>query len=399
MTKIMAIDFETSCNGEAEFRIWRPGFKIDSVAMSWYEKDKIKHFYADTPMLIDRAIRRLAESQDRLVCHNLAFEYGVCQKLYPELNLNWAGDTMRLAQLRDNGGNWSDIIETAEDQLDRLLNEDEIGGKGRMGLSLEAVASRYLDTEFQNHKKIAHDWLTENANIKTNHGAHLHLLPPDVLKQYNLADTDTTLRLYYKLDEDLRGLSFDWSQDWVLYTLRVRLMTQAYLRGICVDREALFQVLAAVHAQILDAEKSFMDQTQQYRAAWSEMTQERAKKAQRKLPDEFNFGSNKQLKELFLGVLGICTGKLTDTGMAKVEAKLMTAEEAAKAYPSFSSKHLKLYGPLGELLLNRRKLLLVRQQVLGVLLGTEEDHLLHPEVKVAGTRTNRVAGAMNGGEQ
>lgn len=386
---MLAVDIETSCDDGADYRFWRKGFKIDSIAASWRDEDgSVKSWYSDSPSTIDKFIRRLAEQQKPLVVHNLSFELGVFLKLYPNLTFNWAADTMRLVQLADAGGDWrDDAFKTADDYMDELLD----GVHQSNGLSLEACASRFLPKEYQNHKAVAHDWLAEHHKIKTKFGQHLHLLPKDVLKAYNIADTETTLALYEAMIRFHADRGFDWSIDWALYTNRCVLMQSAYIHGVLIDREALKARIYEIDNALTQINDEFMQKTLPARQKWAESTQSLSK-AKRKTTEEFNIGSNAQLKALFITELGISIGKMTRAGEKKVEAGEMTAAEAALAFPSFASKHIKLYGPLGELLYQRRKLLLVQQQMLATYVMSEENGRASPDVRVSGTKTNRVSG-------
>ncbi len=392
---MIAVDIETSCNGQAEFRYWRKGFRIDSIACSWRTEAGIQSWFSNTPEGIDGMLKRLSELQLPLVVHNLAFEYGVFSKLKPELSFNWAADTMRLAQLDDNsGGNKFERFEikTADDLMDELLaDEDAVKAPKKAGLGLEACASRYLTQEHQNHKSVAHTWLEENHGIKSGHGSHLHLLPYEQLKQYNIADTETTLLLYEQLTEILTLKGCDWSKDWALYTTRVRLMQGAYIRGLKIDREDLKVEIYKVDAEVKEVLREFLDATVDARRDWATKFPGKIK-SRPTSPDLFNIGSNQQLARLFINCLGVVGGRTTKTGMDKVEKKELTPAEAAIKYPSFASKHLETWGPLGAILYKRRKLLLVLQQMLGVFLGSGEDERLHPEIRASGTSTNRVAG-------
>jgi hypothetical protein len=392
---VISIDIETSCNGLAEYRYWRPGFKIDSIACSWRTEAGIQSWFSNNPTEIDRMIRRLAELQSPLLVHNLSFEYGVFSKLYPDLKFNWAADSMRMAQLDDNaGGNKFEKFEvkTADDIMDELLDEqDVVKGPKKVGMGLEACASRYLPQINQNHKSVAHKWLEENHGIKTNHGSHLHLLPYEQLKQYNIADTETTLLLYEQLSEILTMKGFDWSQDWILYTNRVKLMCGAYMRGLKIDREALKTEIYRVDAEIKEITNDFFNATVDSRLEWAKKHPGKIKSRPTKA-ESFNIGSNTQLKQLFIDCLGVVGGRTTKTGLDKVESGELTTQQAALKYPSFASKHLSTWGPLGEILYKRRKLLLVLQQMLGVYLGSHETGRLHCEIRASGTSSNRVAG-------
>jgi hypothetical protein len=390
---MIAVDIETSCADGADYRFWRKGFKIDSIAASWRDNNgAVQSWYSDKPETIDSFIRRLADQRKPLVVHNLSFELGVFLKLYPDLEFNWAADTMRLVQLADAGGDWrTEVFKTADDVMDEILD----GVSQSNGLSLEACASRFLGKKFQNHKDVAHDWLKEHHGIKSKFGQHLHLLPKDVLRAYNIADTETTLELYETMAKFHQDRNFDWSTDWLLYTTRCKLMQSAYIQGIKIDRIALNDQIYHTSSEIAAIERSFMEKTATERLKWAELTQN-LPKSKRRQADDFNVGSNAQLKELFLGQLGIVTGKFTRAGEKKVEEGTMTPSEAALKYPSFASKHIKLYGPLGELLYTRRKLLLVLQQMLATYVMSEENGRASPDVRVSGTKTNRVSGGHYG---
>lgn len=399
MENIVSIDIETSCLGKAEFRSWRKGFQIDSIAASWRQDGEIVSWYSDSPPTIDAFIRRLAETQRPLLVHNLSFELGVFSKLYPDLTFNWAADTARLAQLRDNSGGrkWEAFtVKTADDFMDEALDLED-APKQQSGFSLVACATRYLPTEFHNHKAVAHDWLEQNAGITKDHGEHLHLLPPDILRAYNIADTEVTLRLYEALMEELTMLDFDPAQDWLLYTTRCRLMQEGYRRGLLIDRDKLRKEIYATAAEIDKTMQEFFEATVDARREWAAKFPGKLKRSP-KQPDEFNVGSNQQLAQLFIQVLGIVGGRTTKTGAQKVEKKVLSPDQAAVQYPSFASKHLEGWGPLGLILYKRRKLTLVLQQMLGTYMASEEDGRLHPEIRASGTSTNRVAGYAGGKE-
>lgn len=377
MKTLLAIDYETSVNGKADWRVWRKGFQVDSVAISWEGPlGSFQSRFFNEPEEIRKLIEKLSAAQTPLVVHNLQFEAAVTRKCFG-LSLNFVADTMRLAKLRDGGGDWRDFtFMSEEDRLDLLLEESF----KKTGLSLEACASRFLPAEQHNHKQIAHQWLEQHHGVKKKHGAHLHLLPPEILAQYNMADTETTLRLHKVLTDYFKTVGFDWSQDWENYTARVNWHIDAYLRGILVDRTHLAQTIGMLEQEIEQTEELF----RQKAGATLEMYEQTR-------GERFNVGSNKQLKELFLDRLGLVPTKCTAKGEEAVENG-MKYEDACRQYPSFASKHLASYGELGEILLKRRKTLLVLQQTCGAYLQSEEDGLVHADTRSDGTKTNRVAG-------
>lgn len=375
----IALDLET-VNGEgvADFRWWKPGFRILSLALSWRDGLDIKSWFTADPNEITRALVQLTSRgiERPLVVHNLAFEMGVLETLYPDLKFNWYADTMRLAQLNDNGGDWRDQVFIG-DELDEEASPD-------LGLSLEAVASRVLERDLHHHKSERDDVLRA-MGIRSKFGSHIHLLPLDVLERYNKLDTGVTLEVFEALGTKLDGV---WQKDWALYKYRADLMVSAYRRGIRADISTLQEYVYTIDREIDMIELEFYHQNRDMIKKWAEMTGN--------TEEEFNCGSNKQLRELFCDVMGLTGKHLTASGLDAVKSKAMTMDEALKKYPSFQSKHLSDWGEAGLTLVKRKKRLLVLSQALNTLemakLGAER---VHPEQKVAGTRTNRVAGGRN----
>lgn len=373
----IALDIETlGPDGKSSFRWWKPGFRIQSLALSWRNGFDIESWFSMDPETIDAAIKRLAATGRPLIVHNLAFEKGVFETLYPGLQFNWFADTMRLGQLHDNGGDWRDQI-FLEDVLDEDASPD-------LGLSLEAVASRVLQRDLHHHKDERDEYL-RSLGIRSRFGGFIHCLPADILERYNIADTRTTLEVYETLAPILDGV---WQKDWPLYHNRTRLMNAAYRRGVKIDIDALERYVYEIDRDVDKIEAEFKAFHAENIKKWAEMTGESE--------FSFNVGSNKQLKELFCDVLGMSAKHLTETGEKRVKEKEITFEDAAKQYPSFKSKHLSTWGPSGEILIKRRKRLLVLSQALSTLwMAKDGGGRCHPEQKTAGTRTNRVAGGMN----
>jgi hypothetical protein len=327
------------------------------------------------PAEIDRGIRRLASTQRPLIVHNLAFEKGVFETLYPDLTFNWHADTMRMGQLHDNGGDWRDQVFIG-DMLDEEDSPD-------LGLSLEAVASRVLQRDLHHHKNERDDYL-RGLGIRTRFGGHIHLLPRDILERYNTADTSTTLEIYETLAPILDGV---WQKDWPLYHNRAKLMGQAYRRGILVDIPALERYVYEIDRDVDLIEAEFKSYHAENIKKWATLTGNNE--------FEFNVGSNKQLKELFCDVLGMQAAHMTATGEKRVKKKEIDREEALHLYPSFQSKHLGDWGESGTILIKRRKRLLVLSQALNTLqMARDGKGRCHPEQKVAGCRTNRVSGGV-----
>lgn len=370
----MVLDIETvNAEGKADYRWWRPGFRILSLALAWRDGDTVRTWFTMDPTKISIAILRLSEQRRQLIVHNLAFEKGVLETLYPDYQFNWYADTMRMAQLHDNGGDWRDLVFN-EDVLDEEASPD-------LGCSLEAAASRVLERDLHHHKQERDDIL-RGQGVRTNFGSHIHLLPEDVLARYNIADTTVCLELFDELHKILDGV---WQKDWDLYYTRTDLMNRAYRQGISVDLPALAEVISSIDAEVNRIEQEFLIQHEESIKKWVQLFNPKDK--------TFNIGSNKQLKELFVGVLGLKAGHMTNKGQELVKTKAISVEDAHREYPSFASKHLKYWGDAAKLLEKRRKRLLVLSQAMSTYwMATEGGGRIHPEVRIAGTRTNRVSG-------
>lgn len=164
-------------------------------------------------------------------------------------------------------------------------------------------------------------------------------------------------------------------------------MNAAYRRGVKIDIDALERYVYEIDRDVDKIEAEFKSFHAENIKKWAEMTGESE--------FSFNVGSNKQLKELFCDVLGMSAKHLTETGEKRIKEKEITFEDASKQYPSFKSKHLSTWGPSGEILIKRRKRLLVLSQALSTLwMAKDGVGRCHPEQKVAGTRTGRVAGGV-----
>lgn len=374
MTKTIALDIETvDADGIASFRWWLPGFRILSLALSWRDGFDVKSWFSTDHNEIKKALLRLEMTKARLVVHNLAFEKGVFDTHYPAYKLNWHADTMRLAQLHDNGGDWRDLVFN-NDVLDPDASPD-------LGVSLEAAASRVLGKDLHHHKAERDQFLKETHGIRSKQGGFIHLLPVGILERYNVADTTVTLDLYETLEPLLAEV---WPKDWELYLSRVNLMNKAYYRGILIDILRLEEYISRVDAEIDAIETQFITFHAENIKKWSQLFDSDA--------ESFNVGSNLQLKQLFVGVLGIVGGHITEKGEKLVKEGVITREQALTEYPSFQSKHLSDWGPSAEILLKRRKRMLVLSQAQSTLWMAEHGRgRIHCEIRVSGTRTNRVA--------
>jgi DNA polymerase I-like protein with 3'-5' exonuclease and polymerase domains len=282
---------------------------------------------------------------------------------------------MRLAQLWDNGGDWRDQKFIGDD-----LDEEN---SPQLGISLEAIASRILKRDFHHHKNQRDDYL-KSQGVKKNFGGHIHLLPPDILREYNIADTVVTLELFNELAPKLDGT---WQKDWPLYYNRVHHMNSAYRRGILINKIQLRRVVKAIDQEIRNIDSDFHEKYAVPLHKWA-LDRETT-------PQMFNITSNKQLSELFMQYMGLKPGHTTKKGEEAVKMGALTLEEACQKYPSLASKHLGDWGEPGLHLKNRKKRMLVLSQALSALeMAKMGSGRVHPEIKASGTRTNRVSGGL-----
>lgn len=404
---IVAIDYETSLtDGTPSVDYFREDFRVVSAALAWRGTDgSIKSRCLEGEDEVLAQLERLKQDKVPVVVHNFQFEYGVTQARFPGYEQLVMVDTMRLAQVGDNGGKqaaWQPKIET----YDSLLDSIDGGVKSTAtGLSLSAAVSRWLPEELHNHKAPYHAWLREHAGAKKGQeGQHLTKLPPDMFTAYNVADAEVTLRLYEALVTEFAGIGYDWRMDHELYKSTACMVASAKGGGVRVDTAALTQYLGEVQQEIAQIEHKFrvhfgaqlnVIEAERYVAYTDAPKTERgkAKRREKAAADSsdlrFNIGSNKQLQRLFVDVLGVKPKFWTKA--PKDNPNKPRKKEFVPA-PSFKAAHLSTYGEGGEMLIKRRKRLLVFQQVKALLALAQYDGRWHADVRAAGTATGRLAG-------
>lgn len=399
---IVCFDFETikllpdgSRQASADF--WHPDFRVDSCAFSWRAGDTIESIFVQGEDNVRKQLQIHADNQDQMICHNLQFEYGVMLCRYPDIQLNWHADTMRLSQNYDNGGSKTDFDWDLENEYNLVAGDKpKLKRTSLEGLGLVKCVRRILGDP-TDHKKEAHDWLLTNVpeiKKKKQIGSYLDRLPPDILERYNIADTENTLRLYEYIITEFSNVKFNWLTDHSLYIPAAKRIAESQKRGLRIDRTKLEAFRLDTINEIATIERKFADD---FAAAITKI--ERRKAAQWiKAPKtkrgrrnrykkylsnddkaieayRFNSGSNKQLAELFVDTLGFTP-------------KFFTKKEA----PSFKSAHLFQWGDGGQILLNRRKRMIVLKQAEAILRQSEFDGRLHVQLRACGTRTGRFAG-------
>lgn len=396
-TDVVCIDYETvrvNPDGTmyASPDFWYPDFRVLSCAFA----SELGTVYRKGEDAVGEVLRYLADRGTKIVVHNLGFEQGVTICRYPDINVNWHADTMRLAQNYDLGGK-EDEFEWVTDP-DEILEEGDEPTKKRYplsGLSLVKCARRNLG-DAEDHKKEAHDWIYANVPEckKGKAGQYLDRLPEDILERYTVADAVTTLRLYEFYTTQFELWEFDWTFDHMLYKSTTTQVVLAKIRGINVKRDKLSDYASKVAGEIANIEKDFRTK---YAKEISEVELDRAMKYILKVKTikgqrnrykkyvngdpktvkeiRFNVGSNTQLAALFVDKLGIVPKFFTDKGS-----------------PSFKSAMLGQWGEGGELLKTRRKRMLVLTQSTSLYHLSADDGKWHLGLKVAAAASGRLAG-------
>lgn len=389
----VAIDFETALGGEPSLEFWHPDFRVVSLAISCgtFGQTPISAFVEGENECRD-LLEQLANREAPIVAHNAQFEEGVLRCRFAAVagRLRWHADTMRLVQVYDGGGDGAFAYPAS---LDDQLDSAEVGDiepESIDGLGLDMACRRIL-----REPSIKEPFYREIRAAGAKRGKeaeNLHLLPS--LKDYNVSDSEATLRLYNFITERFRREGYDWRIDHQLYFSTLHHVVAAKIRGVPVERDRLsiyrgtvagelqrfgdefreryeHQILAVERQRLLDGirKRKTLRGRRRFVAGY------RAGNAGNVRDVRFNVGSNKQLASLFVDQLGIRPKFFTATGQ-----------------PAFKSSMLSQWGEGGELLKTRRKRLLVLKQSDALLALSAFDGRWHLDMKLAGTATGRLAG-------
>lgn len=400
MRPIVAVDWETAelqADGSyvASTEAYRDNFRVTSAAWTWEDAGQLQSKYLEGEDAIRAEMQHWIALDARFLCHNVTFEALVSRCRFPDLNIVWFADTMRLAQVYDNGGNADDFTLIESDDILEPGDKPKYKRSPTEGLGLVKCVQRILG-DTSDHKKEAYDHIMGLVNCKYKQcGQYLHLLPSDIMARYNCADTENTYRLYKYITEHFAYIQYDWTLDHQLYMMSANRIVGGKIRGIKIDRPKLAAYIQQVQQEIADIGANF-------RAAFEEpiaaIEAERldaylggvkTDKGKRKRLDkyyardpkarkevDFNPGSNTQLAILFVDKLGIEPVFFTDKGA-----------------PSFKSAMLGQWGAGGELLRTRRKRGIVLKQSEALYALSEVTGRFHPNLRTAGTKTGRYVGA------
>lgn len=379
----VAIDYETEIPGRGgSVEYYRDDFRVSSVAVAFnLNGAPVSSFVAGEFNVL--AVLQAIGSRP-IIVHNLMFEYGVTSCRFPNISLNWYSDTMRMAQVADNGGKQFDDEET-------FFEEDEIEAKRPIGLGLGKVIERWLPSEFHGHKQKAHNYLIINfPEVKKKPGGFLHLLPEDMLREYNCKDAELTLRLFYTFEKFFKG-SYDYRFDHDIYISMCKLTAKSKVRGVKIDRRFLITSCEVLNSQTGQIKEKINGMLAPHIQVIEDLNKEeilssyktdkgRISVLSRMEADpslyKFNINSTKQKTRLFVDIM-------------KIEPKFFTK----KKQPSFKKSVLGQWGEAGLLLQNRGTTLIALKQAEKLLEKSGHDGRWHIDINPAGTTTGRMAGS------
>jgi len=361
---IVFVDIETS-----GLLFWEKDFHLESVSLHWRDdKGVIKNHYARGPQEVRRVFEGLSKKGTPLSAYNIGYEMGVTLCQYPDLNLNWSVDVMRLRQLYNQGS--GQMVTNSEGRKELRYTHYEPFSWGLKD------AVRTIFPGSGDYEKELHAWMKQSGKSWD----RISEFPDELLKPYNQADTEYTLKLYEFFTTHFAGEGFDWLPDHEDYIFLTRQVVQAKIRGIPVDVELLEKNVALLKEQIeaIDAKlrTEYEEEIQEVRQSALDKYKEAHPRGRKTIADfDFNINSKKQLGELA-------------TEQLDMEVKLRTA----KGSPSFRRAHLSQWENLGDILGKRGTLTVAYQQCKKLAEVSAKDGHWHHDLKTCGTVTGRMAG-------
>ena len=391
---LIAIDYETALtSGEPSIEFYRDDFRVVCTAFAWRSEDgSIKKKFCNGE---DETREFLKQCEGiPLVVHNMCFESGVSMYRFPELDLNFKYDTMRLAQLADGGGSEQDRFNKKTD-IDSMMRELQGEEVETYGLSLEKCGYRWLPSEYQGHKQEAHEYLRGLGVKKGHEGANLHLLPHDVMVRYNEADAEVTLVLCETLLAFFKKIRFDPHFDHALYMKKCKFISSARGKGVKVKREPLRNYHEELEQRKLDIAEEVRkihpkEVAQLELKVLSDMVGSlKSKKGQHnkflQLQEsgdyKFKVGSAKQKEYLFIKLLG-----------------MKTPFRTPKDKISFKKTHLEPFGEAGKVLKDLGGIKITSKQAESILIMSEYDGRVHLSLNPTATKSGRSGGGIATGD-
>lgn len=444
---LVCIDFETT-----GLNAWEPDFRVLSIAASWFvgdpDQEQTQTFFTKGEEPTRVFLKMLSDAQIPLLAHNVGFELLVIKCRFPELNLNLKYDSMRLSQLMGGANEMGqgfglddslarhrpDLIghkqkfydhlkqKVADAQSTGTLTEktwapDDNGKDQRLAIIDEEGERVWLEEGIENDEAISFNgtWETKTVTKEvklTNKSLmkYVHLADDKALEEYNVGDTDCTLKLARFIANQFAFEKYNWETDHELFMSMAHLITDAQVRGIKVDREALQKYVEDVTQEVAEIDqvffKEFDEPIMAVRQALKVKAQSKFKKKIVEELPEFNITSKTHMEALCVDQLDLARKVFLKEGMEDALVpkwfKMVPGEHGKehgpellvtpKNSPSFRSAHMHQWGRPGEIIQNRGKRLLVKTQTAKLLSLSEGDGFWHQGLRLCGTVTGRYAG-------
>jgi len=444
-SNLICIDFETT-----GLNAWEPDFRVLSVAASWLvgdpDDDITQTYFAKGEDQVRAFLKMLSDAQIPLVAHNVGFELLVIKCRFPELNLNLKYDSMRLSQLFGHANEMGEgfglddslarilphlvghkqkfyehlkqqvaLAQTNKSLTEKTWTPDDNGKDQRLAIIDDDGERVWLDDGVEHDDAIffSGTWETkfvtkEIKMTKKNLMKYIYLADDTALEEYNVGDTDCTLKLARFIANSFAAQKYDWETDHELFMSMAHLIVDAQITGINVDRAALLQYVKDVNKEVADIDQvffqEFADPIMAVRQALKIKEQSKFKKKIVEILPEFNITSKTHMEALCVNQLDLARKvlmkvkdatelkwfKIIQTEQGRVHgAELLVTP---KNSPSFRSAHMHQWGRPGEIVQNRGKRLLIKTQAAKLALLSTQDDRWHHTLRLCGTVTGRYAG-------
>lgn len=386
-TKFLVVDLETDNTEGHGLDYFRQDYRVISASVQVIDDagESPPMFYTDIEVL-KNDLNWAADSGYTFLVYNAGFDCGVMKHHLGIRNAFNAIDVWRLF-------NYTCLTVTDKFAKAGVEKRDtKLNGAVKYLFGVKDYKAEYLDYFIE--KGLAKDHKKAHAMVAQ--------LPPELLEKYNNADTEWTWKVYQECVRRLESWGIDWRLDHWGYIWEAELYSDAFVRGITVDRDALSGSVATLTQEIaaerkilkaapevVEAEKRCnqisVKLTKPLIRRWKEAhgldrsyvigeaeTEAVIEWRRGQLWKPFNFRSSKQKRVLFLDVMGLPVEKLTKSGN-----------------PELSKKTLGAYGNIGKQLLSMLLKMKELDECLAILELSEYDGKIHTSLRSGSTVSGR----------
>jgi hypothetical protein len=145
---------------------------------------------------------------------------------------------------------------------------------------------------------------------------YVHLADFEELQEYNIKDTESTLRLFKYLATQFIWLKYDFEKDRDLYMYMAGLIVDAQIRGTKIDREPLQAYIEAIDREVAVIDNTLLTEFAEPIMQVRELLKQKAIAKLKKMKEiplpEFNVTSKAHIQLLSVDVLGMARRVLVD---------------------------------------------------------------------------------------